>query len=103
MTVDEIMEVVNENGFDVTLSGGDPLQQPAEALAELVAAIKAAGFDIWCYTGYVLDEIIDRSELQPVFAGIDTIVDGPFLIEQRDISLRFRGSRNQRIIPLHGE
>ena len=59
--------------------------------------------DIWCYTGYTLEDIcngrLDGYGLK-MLALIDVLVDGPFVEEEKDISLRFRGSRNQRIIDL---
>ena len=53
--------------------------------------------DIWLYTGYRLEELRDA----PLLALVDVVVDGPFLLEQKDAGLAFRGSRNQRINYLH--
>jgi anaerobic ribonucleoside-triphosphate reductase activating protein len=50
--------------------------------------------DIWCYTGYVFDEVKDFEGLDY----IDVLVDGRYIEEERDVSLQFRGSSNQRII-----
>ncbi len=52
--------------------------------------------DIWLYTGYRLEDVSGS----PMLPYVDVIVDGPFLIDQKDAGLAFRGSRNQRIIPL---
>ena len=98
MTVGEIMAVVTENGFNVTFSGGDPLEQPAETLTELARAIRAEGLSIWCYTGFLYEEIARRPELQELLQLLDTVVDGPFVMDLRDTSLTFRGSSNQRLI-----
>lgn len=97
MTAEEIMEVISENGFNVTFSGGDPLYQ-AEALATLARDIKDAGFTIWCYTGFRYEDILHKQEFKELMNHIDVLVDGPFLEAQRDLNLRFRGSKNQRLI-----
>jgi len=79
----------------ITFSGGDPLMQ-AEELAEVVALIKTRrpAIDIWLYTGYVYEEVAQL----PVMQYVDVLVDGPFIIAEKDLSLAFRGSGNQRII-----
>ena len=79
----------------VTFSGGDPLMQPEELLAA-VAALRALrpGIDVWVYTGYVYEEVAAL----PVMELIDVLVDGPFVPDRKDLSLPFRGSRNQRLV-----
>ena len=99
MTLQEIMEVVEEEDFDVTLTGGDPLYW-GEKLIPLIAAIKALGKDIWLYTGYTISQIRLSPVLRRVIRGVDTVVEGPFILSQKDPDLLFRGSANQRIIPL---
>lgn len=100
MTLDEIIEVVKEEDFNVTLTGGDPLMQP-EKTAVLARAIKALGKNIWLYTGYTWEEIQESPRLMAALADVDTIVEGPFIESLRDTDLLFRGSSNQRIINLH--
>lgn len=97
MTVDQVMAVVNENDAPVTLSGGDPLAQ-AEAVGELARRVKAAGYNLWCFTGYTWEEIQRRPDLMDVVGHFDVLVDGRFEQDKRDISLLFRGSANQRLI-----
>ena len=97
MEVEEIMERVIEEDFNVTLTGGDPLWQVDKVLP-LVKAIKEKGYNIWCYTGFTWEEIIDSPQLSQILEWVDVIVEGRFVEELRDISLRFRGSSNQRII-----
>lgn len=97
MTVDEIMKVIAENGFNVTFSGGDPLYQAA-ALVPLARAIKEEGFTIWCYTGFLYEDLFQIPEYKELLRYVDVLVDGPFIEAQRDIRLRFRGSGNQRLI-----
>jgi anaerobic ribonucleoside-triphosphate reductase activating protein len=97
MTDDEIVEVVERNGFNVTFTGGDPMYLAAELLP-LARRLKQLGYNIWCYTGFLFEELIDDPERRTLLEQIDVVVDGPFSLAQRDISLRFRGSSNQRLI-----
>lgn len=99
MSIDQIMAVITEEGFNVTLTGGDPMYQ-ADKLLPLVRSIKAAGLTLWCYTGFLLQELRANPAMNALLDYIDVIVDGPFIESERDLSLPFRGSRNQRIIPL---
>ncbi len=100
MTVDQIMARVIDNNLPVTFSGGDPLQQDMEAITALARRIKDAGFDLWCYTGYTYEQLYSDSERNPALNFIDVLVDGPFEIALRDISLIFKGSSNQRLIDI---
>lgn len=101
MSVDEIMAVVRDNDFNVTFSGGDPLYQPVAALTELARQIRAEGYTLWCYTGFVYEQLCDRADLQPLLSLVNVLVDGPFVASLRDSSLRFRGSSNQRLLALN--
>ncbi len=97
-TLDELMQVIAYNEAPVTLSGGDPLQQP-EGTRTLIHRIKQElGYNVWCFTGYTWEEIQATPILLDVIRELDVLVDGPFIEAERDISLRFRGSRNQRLI-----
>ncbi len=97
MTVDEIMARVVEEDFNVTLSGGDPLWQVGKILP-LARAIKEKGYTLWLYTGFVWEEILASPELSKILQWVDVVVEGRFIESKRDISLRFRGSSNQRIV-----
>lgn len=101
LSVDEIMAVIRYNGFPVTFSGGDPLYQAA-AIIPLARKIKEAGLGLWCYTGYTLDELLalDDKDINALLDYVDVLVDGPFVEAQRNITLHFRGSENQRLIDL---
>lgn len=79
----------------ITFSGGDPLAQP-EALFKVITLLKKkkTSLDIWVYTGYIFEKVKDW----PVLKVIDVLVDGPFLLKERNLGLPFRGSNNQRII-----
>ena len=60
------------------------------------------GLDIWAYTGYTLEELshMDNPAIAELLQNIDVLVDGKFDLEQRDLTLAFRGSRNQRVIDM---
>lgn len=85
----------------VTFSGGEPFCQ-AKALAQIGARIVEAGKDIVVYTGYTLEKLLQMGEENPdilnLLAMTDLLVDGPYIAEQRDLTLQFRGSGNQRLI-----
>ena len=99
MSLNEILSVIKSNDFDnVTFSGGDPFFQP-EAFTKLARRIKEeTSKNIWCYTGYLYEEIVASSRLSLLLPYIDVLVDGRFIETQKDTSLFFRGSRNQRLI-----
>jgi anaerobic ribonucleoside-triphosphate reductase activating protein len=83
----------------VTLSGGEPLLQ-AGSLIPLAQMIRETGYDLAIYTGYTLEEILaeNDAEVLLLLSLADTLIDGPFIMERRDIALSFRGSSNQRIL-----
>ena len=97
MTLEEIIEIVDEEDFDVTLTGGDPLYHPKE-IAALAKKIKESDHKVWLYTGFTIEEIKVSEELSLPLPYLDAIVDGPFIESLRDPDLLFRGSSNQRII-----
>ena len=99
MSTEEILEkVLADNFADVTFSGGDPMFQP-EGFTQLAHAIKERSRkNIWCYTGYTLEECLADPARRECLRWIDTLVDGRYVEALRDLSLDFRGSRNQRLI-----
>ncbi len=99
MSTEEILKVVLADPFaDVTFSGGDPMAQP-EGFCELAKAIKErSNKNIWCFTGFLFEDILKNPHQKGLLYHIDVLVDGPFVQALKDESLRFRGSSNQRVI-----
>lgn len=103
ITLEEMKKKIDtlENQDGITLSGGDPLYQP-EAANEIAKYCKSKGLNIWCYTGFTLEELIEKSKIdnniKELLENIDVLVDGKFKIEEKSLNLQFKGSRNQRII-----
>lgn len=103
MKVDELFESIMKPrmGKGVTFSGGEPFCQAA-SFAKLGEKLKAAGIDILIFTGYEYEELIKLSEknasIMKLIKMADYIIDGRYEEELRDLSLKFRGSSNQRII-----
>lgn len=101
--MDELIKEAINNPIlkGITFSGGDPLEQ-AEGFAYMAKKFKASGLNIWCYTGYkfeqVLENMKENKSLEELINNIDVLVDGPFEIKNKKEGLKFRGSSNQRII-----
>ncbi len=83
----------------VTFSGGEPFCQPAP-LAVLAEMVHKKGLNVTTYTGYTLEQLLEMKnpDVQHLLTQTDILIDGKFDIAQKDLSLSFRGSRNQRII-----
>lgn len=97
MSLLQILDIVKEEDFDVTLTGGDPLFLP-EKTKILAKAIKESGYGVWLYTGYTMNEIKADGRLSAVLPFVDAVVDGRYVEEMRNPDLLFRGSSNQNII-----
>lgn len=98
--IDKIKRLKLHRG--VTLSGGEPFLQP-KALAIIAKSAKLQGLDVWCYTGFKFEYLINKEnplylENKKLLKYIDVLVDDKFIFEKRNIGLKFRGSSNQRII-----
>lgn len=103
--IDKIIEKIKKNPLldGVTLSGGDPFEQ-ADSFAVLAQKVKKLGMNVVTYTGYTYEQLLEHVKKQPGFMRLmentDILVDGPFILDQKDLLLRFRGSRNQRLIDM---
>lgn len=104
--IEDIIESVNSPYYaGITILGGDPMEpENAEALLPLVNKFRERynfDKDIWIYTGYLYEDILRLSNDDPrkkLLFETDVLVDGPFIMSLKDITLKFRGSSNQRII-----
>lgn len=83
----------------VTFSGGEPFLQ-AEKLAELGQAIHSLQKDIITYTGFTFEELLESGDdaFMQLLKETDILIDGRFVLELKDLTLKFRGSKNQRIL-----
>lgn len=102
MAVEEVLEEITSNPLtNVTLTGGEPFFQAME-VCELAQKIKQLGKNIWVYSGYTFEYLShsDDRYQRKLLTICDVLVDGPFILAERDLTLKFRGSRNQRIIDL---
>lgn len=98
MSVPELMDIIIDNDFDVTFTGGDPLFS-AKEIIPLAKAIRQAGYSIWVYTGFIFEDVMKQGGAESrLLSMAEAVVDGPFIEALRDTSLHFRGSSNQRII-----
>ena len=85
----------------VTFSGGEPFCQPG-SLVELAKMVHSRGLDVMVYTGWTLEQLqaMENPEVHALLEQADYLVDGPFILAQRDIDLNFRGSSNQRVLDM---
>ena len=101
---DDLLEELRENPLlkGVTFSGGEPFCQPAP-LAELARKIHACGLDVTVYTGYTYEQLIDQHnpDTDELLRQADVLIDGRYEQDKRDLTLRFRGSSNQRVIDMY--
>lgn len=103
VSLDNVKKQIDELEFQegVTFSGGDPMMQ-IEALEELAKYVKEKGMDVWCYTGYTYEQVLDLAKQNIHYMNalkyIDALVDGRFVMDLKSFDVEFRGSSNQRII-----
>lgn len=107
-TIDTIIGMLKPDHVKgLTLLGGEPFEpQNQGAIVELLRQVKARYPDksIWAFSGYLFDKDIlsgrlgDWNITREFLSYLDVLVDGPFILEKKDLSLRFRGSSNQRLI-----
>lgn len=93
--VQEILAVQMQSG--VTFSGGDPMLQ-AKSCSQVASRLKEHGINIWCYTGFTFEELLDKPDCLEFLQFIDVLIDGKFDLTLKSYDLLFKGSANQRII-----
>lgn len=104
-SIDELLSLVDRcPGIDgVTLSGGEPFEQAASA-AVLAIAVRERGLNLVLYSGYYFEDLLAKSSkdhnISTLLKAGWLLVDGPYIEEEKDLTLAFRGSRNQRLIDL---
>lgn len=98
---EQIAEYIRETPYidGVTLSGGDPMYS-AKDVTDFVVRLRAElpSVTVWVYTGFTYEEILQDEDMLGLLQLCDVLVDGRFILEQKDVTLYYRGSRNQRII-----
>lgn len=103
LLIDELIEDIVSNPMlrGVTFSGGDPFEQ-ADKFACIAEAVRKKGKDVWAYTGYTFEYIVEHQNERIGWSSLlnqtDILVDGRFEEEKYRPDLKFRGSSNQRII-----
>lgn len=103
----EIIKALTANGIkrNFSILGGEPLcRENVEDILTIISCVKAALPDtkIYLWTGYTYEYLmtLNNKYINDILSKIDVLIDGPFIQEQRDLSLYLRGSRNQRVINL---
>lgn len=100
-----VFEAIDELKYQtgITFSGGDPMYQPYPC-TEIAKYCKKKGYNIWVYTGFTYEELMEMSKKDKIYLeflkNIDILVDGVFIMRQRNLNLLFRGSSNQRLIDI---
>ena len=101
---DELKEELKDNikyQDGITLSGGDPFMQPL-AVCEIAKFVKSLNKDVWAYTGFTFEQLLEISKLKPeileLLNNVDVLVDGKFVQSLKSLDLYYMGSRNQRVI-----
>ena len=104
--INHILELITANGIQRNLSilGGEPLDtyDKRDFIRLLIKVVKSRFPDIviCIWTGYTYDQLIEIVDAGEILANIDYLIEGLFILEQRDITLKWRGSRNQNILNL---
>ena len=102
--IEDLFSQICENPLlnGVTFSGGEPFCQP-RPLSELAKRIHGKKLDITVFTGYTYEELANRHDpdVDALLAQTDVLIDGLFVLAEKDLTLAFRGSRNQRLIDLN--
>lgn len=103
VNLEQIYEAIDEleGQTGITFSGGDPFIQP-EACSLIAEYALKKGYNIWCYTGYTFEQLLELSSINKYYLEflkkIDVLVDGKFDINKKSFNVKFAGSSNQRVI-----
>lgn len=103
--IDKILKAIDENPLldGVTFSGGEPVCQSSNFLSLAKELVKRE-LNILMFTGYTFDQVIKMAEndkdLKELLSLLDIMIDGPYIESERDLTLQFRGSKNQRILDM---
>lgn len=94
-----IVDLDNESVRGLSLLGGEPFEN-IDGLLPLVRRVKDtySDKDIWCWSGYTFEQILENDNMVEFVRYIDILVDGKYILELKDLRLKFRGSSNQRVI-----
>ena len=101
--IDEIKERLRnfKGQAGITFCGGEPFLQPGPLKEIADFAHNELGWNVWSFSGYTYEQIKKKGGKQEeLLNSLDALIDGPFILEERDLSLKFRGSRNQRLLHL---
>lgn len=82
----------------ITLTGGDPFLQAPACLEIAKYTKEELKLNVWAYCGLTYEQILQDEEKKELLKYVDILIDGPYIDKERDITLKWRGSRNQRII-----
>ena len=98
---EEVMDCLSDaNISGLSVLGGEPFDN-LEGLREFITKVRAKSEkDIWIYSGYTFEELLEKDGAMDVLKNIDVLVDGRFVEDLKDLKLKFRGSSNQRIIDM---
>lgn len=97
IAINELADLLLENGNDITLSGGECTLQ-CKAFIKLAKILKEHGRNIWMYSGRTYENLIKDDDCLLLLKYIDVLVDGKFDINKKQLGLTFKGSTNQRIL-----
>jgi anaerobic ribonucleoside-triphosphate reductase activating protein len=101
VTVESLLTAMRKNPLldGLTLSGGEPFLQVEPCIC-LAGEARELGLNVWAYSGYTFEELEADPAKRRLLEACDVLVDGPFLLQERTLEKRFRGSRNQRVIDI---
>lgn len=88
----------------ITFCGGEPFEQPEECKELADWCRQELGWNVWSFSGYTYEQLREIGGAKwELVKSLDALIDGPFILAERDLTLKFRGSRNQRLLRLeHG-